>query len=86
MGSSQCDIINFNAGDLKGFVKNKFSRSFEKENIEKLKDFTALQMRNYLEENFNYDVVRCVANNNELNAYLLFEKAKAVEKIKIGEL
>lgn len=64
---------------------------FDDTDIVKMIDFIFLQIKNYLEEIFSYDIVRCVCSMPEtagsgviniLNPGLLFEIAKAVEKTK----
>ncbi len=56
--------------------------SFEDENIVKLKNFIFLQIRQILEEKFTYDIVRCVTATEELNPYVLYEKALSIKMIK----
>ncbi|MFC2061132.1 glycine--tRNA ligase subunit beta [Elusimicrobiota bacterium] len=53
-----------------------------KEAVEKINSFIFSQIKNYLEENFKYDVVRCAASNRSLNPYLMYERVRAIEKIK----
>ncbi|MBN2408086.1 MAG: glycine--tRNA ligase subunit beta [Elusimicrobia bacterium] len=61
---------------LKGSIK------FEDANMDKLREFMLLQMKNYLEEAYRHDVARCVAESGGLNPYRIFRKAAAVRKIK----
>jgi len=74
--------------DLNGLIKkniklyNSQGIKFDSESIEKILQFISVQLRQYTEEEFSYDIARCVLNNNELNPALTFERARAVEKIK----
>ena len=51
-------------------------------NDNKVEEFIFSQIMQYAKENFDYDVVECVIKESELNPYITFKKAKAIEKIK----
>ncbi len=71
------DIIKVSRKEYTGCKCN-----FTDENMSKLKKFMLLQIKNFLEENFTHDVVRCVLSSDELNPNILHEKAKAIAKVK----
>ncbi len=66
--------------NIKFYLKQKIT--FKPTAIENIKKFIFSQMKQHLKEIFSYDVLNCVLKEEELNPYITFKKAKAIEKIK----